>query len=175
MTFEPLLSAPVAVQIHVATVVPAAFLGAVLLVRAKGSPGHRLLGRIWMMLMVVTAISTLFIHEINMWAGFSPIHLLSVVMLWSAYQAVRAARLGKIQRHARIVSAMYWGGIVVAGVFTFLPGRIMNAVIIGGGGISSTVVIVAIVSALAYVFARSTGGLSPFLPPSRQQEHRPQL
>lgn len=84
MTLEPLLNASPAIQIHVATVLPAALLGAHLLLRPKGTPRHRLLGKIWMALMVVTAASTFFIHELNMFFGFSPIHLLSIATLFGA-------------------------------------------------------------------------------------------
>jgi len=46
---------------HLATIVPAAFIGAYLLLRQKGTPGHRLLGKIYMLLMMITAVITLFI------------------------------------------------------------------------------------------------------------------
>ena len=65
MTFEPLLTAPLAIQFHVATVFPAAFLGALLLVGPKGSRWHKRLGRLWIGLMVVSALSTFFISTIN--------------------------------------------------------------------------------------------------------------
>ena len=45
---------------HLATIVPAAFIGAYLLLRQKGTPGHRLLGKIYMILMMITAMITLF-------------------------------------------------------------------------------------------------------------------
>lgn len=128
MTLEPLLDAPIAIQIHVAAVVPAAILGAYLLARPKGTPRHRLLGKIWMLLMVVTALSSFFIHQINLVYGFSPIHLLSIAVLAGSWRAILAARRHDIRTHRRIVSGMYFGGIVVAGLATLLPGRLMNAV-----------------------------------------------
>jgi uncharacterized membrane protein len=132
MTLEPLFAAPVAVQIHVAAIVPAAILGAYLLARPKGTPRHRLLGKIWMMLMVVTALSSFFIHQINLVYGFSPIHLLSIAVLAGSWRAILAARRHDIHTHRRIVSGMYFGGIVVAGLATLLPGRLMNAVAFSG-------------------------------------------
>jgi uncharacterized membrane protein len=56
MTLDPLVDAPLAVQIHVFTVIPAAFLGALLLYRSKGTRLHRALGKIWLLLMAATAI-----------------------------------------------------------------------------------------------------------------------
>jgi uncharacterized membrane protein len=132
MTLEPLLDAQPAIQIHVATVVPAALLGAYLLSRPKGTPRHRLLGKIWMGLMVITALSTFFIHELNMFYGFSPIHLLSIATLFGAWQAIAAARRHDVVRRRHIVRSIYFGGIVIAGLFTFLPGRIMNSVVFSG-------------------------------------------
>jgi uncharacterized membrane protein len=132
MTLEPLLNAPVAIQVHVAAVVPAAILGAYLLAWPKGTLRHRLLGKIWMVLMVVTALSSFFIHQINLVYGFSPIHLLSVLVLAGSWRAVLAARRHDIRTHRRIVSGMYFGGIVVAGLATLLPGRLMHAVTFSG-------------------------------------------
>lgn len=128
MIFEPLLHAPVAVQIHVATVVPAAFLGAFLLASRKGTPAHRMLGKIWLGLMVASALSSFFIHDLRMVGPFSPIHLISIFVLWSATVAYRTARAGRIAEHRRAVNGLYFGGIVGAGVFTLLPGRLMNHV-----------------------------------------------
>ena len=44
------------VMLHLATVVPALLLGPVVLLRRKGDATHRMLGRIWAVLMLVTAI-----------------------------------------------------------------------------------------------------------------------
>lgn len=133
MNLQPLLDAPLAVQIHVAAVLPAAVLGAYILVNRKGTPAHRLLGKIWMLLMVVTSLSSFFIHEIDLFHGFSPIHLLSISVLVGAWRAVTAARAKNIRAHKAAVIGMYFGGIVIAGLFTLIPGRIMNAVVFSGG------------------------------------------
>lgn len=133
MNLQPLLDAPLAVQIHVAAVLPASLLGAYILINRKGTPVHRLLGKIWMALMVITSLSSFFIHEISLFYGFSPIHLLSVSVLVGAWQAVTAARAKNIRAHKAAVIGMYFGGIVIAGLFTLIPGRIMNAVVFSGG------------------------------------------
>lgn len=128
MNLLPLLDAPLAIQIHVAAVVPAAILGAYMFWARKGTPVHRLLGKVWLGLMVVAALSSFFIHTINLLLGFSPIHLLSVYVLYGSWQAIRAARLHRIREHRLNVVGMYVGGIVVAGGFTLLPGRLMHEV-----------------------------------------------
>jgi len=133
MSLQPLLDAPLAVQFHVATVVPAAILGALIFLRPKGTAIHRLLGKIWVMLMVSTSVSTFFIHELRMFYGFSPIHLLSAFTIYGCLQSIYFARRGDIRRHMRIMQSVYLGGIVIAGGFTFVPGRIMHEVAFGDG------------------------------------------
>lgn len=128
MNLSPLLDAPLAIQIHVAAVVPAAILGAYMFRSRKGTPLHRLLGKVWLGLMVVAALSSFFIHTINLFLGFSPIHLLSVYVLYSSWRAIRAARQRRIREHRLNVIGMYVGGIVIAGGFTLLPGRLMHEV-----------------------------------------------
>ncbi|WP_047614238.1 DUF2306 domain-containing protein [Rhizobium sp. IY2] len=158
MTLEPLLDAPLAVQIHVAAVTPAAALGAYILLRPKGTPRHRLFGRIWMALMVVTAISSFFIHELDLIYGFSPIHLLSIATLFGSWNAIAAARRGDIRLHRRIVAGLYFGGIVLAGLFTFLPGRIMHAVVFTGGQWPAALAAAVIGSILAAIALRRRRG-----------------
>lgn len=131
MTLEPLLNAGPAIQFHVLTVVPAAIIGGIMLVARKGTFSHRMAGRVWISLMVLTALSSFFIHEINWFHGFSPIHLLSLVVLGSAIEVVRTARQRRIARHKRLVKTLYFGAIGIAGLFTLLPGRIMHEVVFG--------------------------------------------
>jgi len=133
MNLQPLLDAPIAVQIHVAAVLPAAVLGAYILLNCKGTPMHRLLGKIWMVLMAITSLSSFFIHQINLFYGFSPIHLLSIFTLAGIWRAISTARAHNIRAHKATVLGMYLGGIGVAGLFTLIPGRIMHAVVFTGG------------------------------------------
>ena len=129
MNLSPLLDAGLPIQIHVATVVPAALIGPWLFLSRKGSPRHRLVGKVWLGLMVASALSSFFIHTIDILLGFSPIHLLSVYVLYASWSAIRAARTHQIRKHKLNVIGMYVGGIVIAGGFTLLPGRLMHEVI----------------------------------------------
>lgn len=128
MNLAPLLDAPLAIQVHVATVVPAALIGPYMFWARKGTPTHRLVGRVWLGLMVLAALSSFFIHQINLFMGFSPIHLVSIFVLVTAWLAYRSARQRRIKDHKRQVLGLYFGGVVGAGLFTLLPGRIMNKV-----------------------------------------------
>ncbi|MDK4720854.1 DUF2306 domain-containing protein [Rhizobium sp. CNPSo 3968] len=151
MTLEPLLDAPIAIQVHVAAVIPAAVLGAYLLAKPKGTPRHRLLGKIWLALMVITALSSFFIHQINMFYGFSPIHLLSILVLIGCWRAIVNARKHNIEMHKRIVGSLYFGGIVGAGAFTFIPGRIMNRMTFDGDEIAPLLIAAGIGLALLWL------------------------
>lgn len=130
MTLQPLLEASLPIQIHTVTAVAALVLGALVLRGRKGTRGHRAAGRVWMALMVVTALSSFFINGFQVIGPFSPIHLLSVVILVSAPRAIAAARAGRIDEHRSTVRGMY-AGLVIAGLLTLLPGRLSHEVILG--------------------------------------------
>jgi uncharacterized membrane protein len=135
MTLAPLLAAPLAVKIHVATVLPAFLLGTwQIFFSTKGSPLHRATGYLYLSLMTVTAVTTLFIHLVMpggpFW-GFSPIHLFVPLTLWGVVGALYFARRGDIVRHKRAMIGTYVGALLIAGAFTLAPGRIMHAVIFG--------------------------------------------
>jgi uncharacterized membrane protein len=101
-------------------VLPALPLGAYVLLRRKGGRMHRLLGRIWAGLMVTTAISSFWLGE----NGLSFIHLFSVMTLVSVPLAIFWIRRGNVERHRRTMTNVYIG-LVVAGIFSFVPGRLL--------------------------------------------------
>lgn len=138
MFLAPILEAPAAIQFHLATVIPAAILGPFILLREKGTPAHKALGKVWVLLMIGTAVSTFFIHTINMFYGFSPIHLLSIAVIVGCIQAVLAARNGNIRKHRSIMRNLYVGGIGIAGLFTLVPGRLMHKVVFGVSNVFAT-------------------------------------
>lgn len=133
MTLAPLLAAPTAIQIHAVTAIAAFFLGLWLLFGRKGTPSHRMLGKIWVGLMLVTAISTFWMRSIfdfNIY-GYGPIHILSVVAIVSSLTGIAAAKAGKIAIHRKSMISLFVSALVGAGVFTLVPGRIMGAVVFG--------------------------------------------
>lgn len=131
--FGPLAAAPSAIQIHVAAALTALAIGTVLLIGVKGTRLHRGLGWVWVLAMGTTAVSSFFIHAINPGgpAGLSLIHLLSGWTVVGLPMAVYAARRHKVQAHRRAMTGMFVGGLIVAGLLTFLPGRLMWAVFFG--------------------------------------------
>lgn len=134
MHLAPLLYAPWPVRLHVATVLPAALIGAwLLLASERGSAWHRAAGRVYVVLLVVGSLDALLIHTLNPagWLGFSPIHLLVPVTLYGLIGGVVAARRGDRATHRRMMIRTYVLGILVAGAFTLMPQRLMHAVVFG--------------------------------------------
>jgi uncharacterized membrane protein len=131
VTLSPLLNAAPVIQIHAFAAIAAFAVGVVQLAAAKGTIRHRLIGWSWAVLMLTVAFSSLFIHEIRLWGAWSPIHLLSILVLVTLPLAIWAARRHDVRRHRNAMAALFMGALVVAGAFTFLPGRIMHAVAFG--------------------------------------------
>ena len=107
-------------------------LGVVQLAAPKGTLPHRTIGWIWVALMAVIALSSFLIHGIKMVGPFSPIHLLSIFTLVMLPLAVLHARRHNVKQHRGAMIGIFVGALVVAGAFTFVPGRIMHAVAFGG-------------------------------------------
>ena len=131
MTLAPLLSAPVPIPYHAMAAMMAAALGALQLWGPKGTRNHRILGYVWVFLMAFVAVSGFFIHALTMVGPFSPIHLLSAFTLACLWHAIRAARRRDIRRHRQTMVALFWMALILTGVFTFWPGRVMHQVVTG--------------------------------------------
>jgi uncharacterized membrane protein len=130
VSLAPLLNAAPAIQLHAFAALAAFGLGAVQLAAPKGTLPHRTMGWIWVLLMVTVA-SSFWIHELHMWGPWSPIHLLAIFTLAMLPLAVLHARRHRVGRHRNAMIAIFGGALVVAGLFTLMPGRIMHAVAFG--------------------------------------------
>src|SRR5271154_3280751 len=131
MPLAPLLAAPAVIQMHAFAALGAFGLGAVQLAAPKGTIPHRLFGWLWAGLMLAVVLSSFFIHTIRLWGPWSPIHLLSLFTLVMLPLAVLRARRHQVDRHRRAMTALFVGALVIAGIFTLLPGRIMHDVVFG--------------------------------------------
>lgn len=98
----------------------------------KGSPEHRCLGYFWLFAMAVVALTSFFIRSTLAMSfnGFSPIHLLSVLTIFSIGSAIMLARRGKIAAHRKTLIALTVS-FLIAGVFTLAPHRIMGRILFG--------------------------------------------
>ena len=128
MTYETLMYA------HLITVVPCIFLGAYGLMAKKGTRIHKRLGKIYMVLMLITAIITLFMPALvggRFLNHFGWIHLFSFLTLWTVPTAYTAIKKGKVKAHQRKMILLYIGAIGIAGGFTLTPGRYLHTLFFG--------------------------------------------
>ncbi|MBM3568457.1 MAG: DUF2306 domain-containing protein [Alphaproteobacteria bacterium] len=132
MSLAPLLNASFAIQLHTLAAAGALLLGALQLARVKGTGSHRLIGWAWAGMVTVTALTAFWIHELKVWGAWSPIHILAVSVLAVLPFALHAARQGNRRRHATIMLSLYVGGLIAAGAFTLVPGRILHRAVFGG-------------------------------------------
>ena len=131
MNLAPLISAPLAVQIHVAAVTVALVGTAGIIVYTKGTPLHRWLGRAFVAGLTAAAVSSFWIRDLND-GDFSYIHIISVVTLIGLARGIHAARQGDIHGHRMTMILTAVGGLGVAGMFAMIaPGRLMASVFFG--------------------------------------------
>ena len=102
----------------------------------KGTLPHRTIGWIWVVLMLTISVSAFFIHTIRLWGPllgvfWSPIHLLAIFTLATLPIAVWRGHRHDVSGHRNAMISLYCGALVIAGLFTFWPGRIMHAVLFG--------------------------------------------
>ncbi len=116
------------VAIHVATVIPAVPLGAYLLLARKGTKLHKQLGKLWVALMVVTAVAITFSRG---GTDFSWIHVFVPITLFGSWKTIATARAGNIKEHKSHLIGMYLGALMIPGVFSFLPNRLMGVLLYG--------------------------------------------
>ncbi|WP_340109908.1 DUF2306 domain-containing protein [Pikeienuella sp. HZG-20] len=131
MTLAPLMAAPAVVFAHAVAAMLALLLGAAQLALPKGTTPHRLMGWVWVFLIAAVAASSFMIHTICRFGPFSLIHGLSILTLILLPVAVMHARGHRVAKHRRAMILLFMGALVVAGVFTLSPGRIMHDVVFG--------------------------------------------
>jgi uncharacterized membrane protein len=129
MSFAPLLDAAPAIPLHAFAAMAAFGLGLVQFAAPKGTLPHRTIGWIWVGLMAMVAISSFWIHQIRLLGPWSPIHLLSIFTLIVIPLGVWQAHRHDVANHRRIMILIFTGALVIAGLFTLVPGRIMHSVV----------------------------------------------
>lgn len=128
--WDLLAQAPLVIRLHVAAAVVAFLVGTVLLLGVKGTALHKALGWTWVVAMGVTAVSSLFIRVINP-GHWSYIHFLSGWVIIALPIGVAAIRRKNLRLHRRMMTGLFVGGLLIAGAFTFVPGRLLFQVFLG--------------------------------------------
>lgn len=113
-----------AIVVHLGTVLPALLIGPVILVRTKGDWLHKLLGRTWVALMAITALTSFWIRGPS--GALGGIHILSALTLVALPVAVWRIRSGDVERHRQIMISLYIG-LLVAGAFALAPDRLAGS------------------------------------------------
>ena len=118
--------------VHLSTIGPAFIIATYMMLIKKGTAQHKFLGRIYMVLMLFTAMVTLFMSAQvgpTLFDHFGFIHLLSVLVLYSVSSAYFAIKVCDVKKHKLNMIGLYIGGMVVAGGFTLVPGRFLGDLI----------------------------------------------
>jgi uncharacterized membrane protein len=131
MSLRPLLEAAPVIRAHAFAAMGAFLLGSIQLLAPKGTLPHRIVGWTWVGLMLIVGVTAFFIHELRLWGPWSPIHLIAVYTLVMLPVGVLRAHRHQVPAHRRTMLGLFIGGLVIAGVFTSFPGRIMYHVVFG--------------------------------------------
>ena len=117
---------------HAITALLAVIIGAIQLASGKGTMQHRVLGYLWVSMMMYVSISSFFISEIQLWGTYSPIHLLSAWTVLTLCTGVYFARVGNIKAHQLNMQLLSGLALILTGLFTLLPNRVMGQIFFGG-------------------------------------------
>ncbi|MBN8818909.1 MAG: DUF2306 domain-containing protein [Sphingomonas sp.] len=117
-----------ALLLHLGTVIPALLIGAAILLLRKGTALHKLLGRLWVLLMMVTAIGSFWLRGSS--GNLSLLHLFSIITIVSVPLGLWQIARGNVRKHQRAMLGTYLG-LLGAGVFAFLPGRLLGDLFFG--------------------------------------------
>ena len=124
------------IAIHMTAAILAIATGPVALWARKGREQrprlHRAFGYAWVTLMLITAISAIFIKAGAgpNWNGFGFIHLLIPAVLLGLFGSFWRLFKGDIAGHRRTMQRLYFGASVAAGAFTLLPGRYLGNMVL---------------------------------------------
>jgi uncharacterized membrane protein len=128
---SPLWTTPISVQLHVLSVTVAFFAGLIIFLLPKGTGFHRLLGWTFVIAMIgAAATSVMMIADFN--TGVNFLHIFTVVTAVSLTLGLAAIRRGDVRGHAYNMVGLYIGALLVAGSFSFIPGRLMWRMLFGG-------------------------------------------
>ena len=116
-----------AIAIHLTAAAAALLLGAFIMIARKGTPTHRRLGRIWSLLMGVTALTSLWIPS---FLQIGWIHIFTAMVAIGVPLAILAIRRGDMRAHRRAMIGNFVG-LSGAALGALIPGRIVGDAFLG--------------------------------------------
>ena len=123
------------IAVHMTAAISAIGLGPIALWARRGATQrprlHRAFGYAWVTMMLVTAVSAIFIRDYRLpnIAGFTPIHLFVPATFYFLFRAFQALSKGNITSHRRNMQRLYISACLIAGAFTLLPNRYLGNLI----------------------------------------------
>jgi uncharacterized membrane protein len=114
------------ILLHTFAALAAMALGAGVFLARKGTFTHRMAGRSWVALMLVVAVSSFWIKGEG---SYSWIHGLSVSVIFLLGLAVFYAITGRIERHRKLMTGIFFGALVITGFFTLIPYRLLGRLV----------------------------------------------
>ena len=130
MNFAALSAAAPVVLAHAACAAVSLASGTVVLMLPKGTPWHRLLGRVFFFAMMLTALSS-FALPFLPHGRLGSIHLLSALTLTTLPTGILHRRRGNLAAHAKVMIMNYLGLLIAFG-FALAPPRLAGGVVFGG-------------------------------------------
>ena len=122
---------------HVTLALLAVPLGLYIFLTKKGTKQHKMLGRIWVIFLIIVSLTAIFIQTINP-GQYSWIHLLipfTLVSLIYSIWNIKKYKKTKIERykysHMYSMIGVYVGALLIAGAFTLMPGRFFHEILFG--------------------------------------------
>jgi len=123
------------IYIHAFFALIAVPVGLYILLTKKGTQKHKLTGCIWTLFLLIVSFTALFIQAINP-GEYSLIHLLipwTIGSLIYSIWSIRKFQKTKLQKykkaHMYSMIGVYVGALLVAGVFTLMPGRLFYEIL----------------------------------------------
>jgi uncharacterized membrane protein len=135
-TVHPMQLTPT-IAIHMTAALGALVIGPIALWARRGATQrprlHRAFGYAWVTLMLVAAISAVFIRDYQLpnIAGYSPIHLFVPTVLVGLFGAFWFLAKRNIEAHRKTMQRLYFGACVGAGAFALAPGRYLGHLVWG--------------------------------------------
>lgn len=119
------------IALHLFAALLAVTVGAIVMMRRKGTVNHKALGWFWAVLMFTVAFTSVFIRDYRLpnIAGYTPIHLFTVLTAVMLPIGIVQIRRGNVARHRKVMTRLFYGACVTAGLFTLLPNRFLGSLL----------------------------------------------
>jgi uncharacterized membrane protein len=116
------------IALHLFAALLAIVIGAVVMLRRKGTVNHKRLGWTWVALMTATALTSVFIRDFGMLniGGYTPIHAFTLLVAVQMPWGIVRIRRGEVDAHRKTMRGLFYGACVLAGLFTLLPSRFLG-------------------------------------------------